>query len=59
MNANSHEVKFTDALEREMIQREVDDISDSVGNLAAPLLKWILAIALSVGTLFVVISNAQ
>ena len=59
MITNSDEVKFTDVMEREMIQREVDDISDSIGNIAEPLLKWVLAIALSVGTLLVVISSAQ
>lgn len=52
MNAYSHDVKFTASVEREMIQREIDDTND-------PLLKWILAFAISVGTLFIVLFNGQ
>lgn len=59
MSTNSHDIKFTDDLEREMIQREVDDINDGAGNPAEPLLKWILAIAIFVGTMFIVIFTSH
>lgn len=59
MSVNSNEVKFTGDLEREMIQREIDAINDSAGNPAEPLLKWILAIAISAGTMFIVIYTAR
>ena len=59
MRANSHDVKFTDDLEREMIQREIDDMNEFVGHTTEPLLKWALAIAITLGTLLIVIFHGH
>lgn len=59
MNANSHEVKFTDDIEREMIQQEADEFSDSGGDPTRPLLKWIFVIAVSIGIMFIVVFAAR
>jgi hypothetical protein len=52
MMANSHAVKFTDDIEREMIQSEVDHTSQSGINLNWSVVGWIVAIAIFVGTGF-------
>ena len=59
MNAHLHEIKFTDDMEREMIQQEIDDRNQSIGNTADPLLNWIGALALSAATLFFVLLTGR
>ncbi len=58
MNADSRDFKFTDGIEREMIKQEIaTESANGMVNSMTPLLKWILAVALAVGSMFVIASN--
>ena len=52
MNAHSHPIKFTDGLERELIEQ--DHAGTDLAESAAPLLKWLAAIGIAVGSLLVI-----
>ncbi len=58
MNADSRDFKFTDGVEREMIEQEIAAKSgnDTVHRMA-PLLQWIFAVVLAVGSMFVIAGN--
>lgn len=54
VNASSSSIKFTDGIERELIQREQAGAEFGTGEDLVPLLKWLAAVTLALGSLLVI-----
>ena len=54
MNASSSPIKFTDGIERELIEREHASAEFGTGEDLGSLLKWLAAVAIAVGSLLVI-----